>query len=79
MEDALTRPERFAQRSEARRYMREIFDRGGCAFCQHRDKAVLGWGRSVCRANPARSFPLCIKDGAAPAFELDRDTLTRKP
>ena len=77
MDDPLTRPERFAQLGEARRYRREIFEKGGCAFCVHRDKAVLAWGRSVCAANNARSFPLCMKDGRAPAFELDQTTLKR--
>lgn len=75
--DELTRPERFAQLGEARRYRREIFEKGGCAFCKHRDHGVLLWGRSVCQANPTRAFPLCMKDGAKPAFDLDPTTLQR--
>ncbi|HEY9096430.1 MAG TPA: hypothetical protein VIN35_11845 [Hydrogenophaga sp.] len=79
MDDTLTRPERFAQLDEARRYRRVIFEKGGCAFCVHRDKAVLAWGRAVCASNNARSFPLCMKDGRAPAFQLDQTTLQRNP
>ena len=77
--EVLTRPERSAQLAQALRYRREIFERGGCPFCIHRDAAVMGWGRAVCKSNHARAFPLCMKDGAAPAFDLDPTTLERKP
>lgn len=79
MDDPLTRPERFAQLGEARHYLREIYDKGGCAFCLHRDKDFLAWGRSVCAKNNKRSFPACHQDGLAPAFEIDPTTLKRKP
>lgn len=79
MDETLTRPERFAQLGEARRYMRDIYEKGGCAFCVHRDKAMLAWGRSVCASSSTRSFPNCMEDGRAPAFELDQTTLQRTP
>lgn len=69
----LTRPENSAERAERKRILRLLTERGGCVFCLHRDTAVLGWGRSVCKANHARSFPLCTKDGQKPAFEMDED------
>lgn len=69
--DGLTRPENFGELSERRRIKALLVERGGCWACIHRDKTVLAWGRSVCQANNARSFPLCLKDGKAPAFEMD--------
>lgn len=79
MPDDLTRPERSAQFAEARRHLRHVIERGGCPFCIHRDPTVIGWGRAVCQAAPKRAFPLCLKDGATPAFEVDETTLQRKP
>ncbi len=69
----LTRPENCAELRDRRKVLRLLTERGGCAFCQHRDPSVLAWGRSVCKANNARSFPLCMKDGRAPAFEMDEN------
>jgi hypothetical protein len=67
----LTRPENCAELAERRKIRRLLAQHGGCAFCLHRDHTVLAWGRSVCKVNHARSFPLCLKDGKAPAFEMD--------
>lgn len=69
----LTRPENCAELAERRRIKRLLMERGGCFACLHRDPSVLAWGRSVCKANHARSFPLCLKDGKAPAFEMDEE------
>jgi hypothetical protein len=32
----------------------------------------------VCKGNPKRSFPLCLKDGQAPAFELDEQQIRER-
>lgn len=69
----LTRPENCAERAERRRILALLTERGGCWACLNRDKAVQVFGRSVCKANHARSFPLCTKDGRKPAFEMDED------
>lgn len=69
----LSRPENCAELAQRRRIKALLIERGGCVFCLNRDTAVLGWGRSVCKANHARSFPLCTKDGQKPAFEMDED------
>ena len=73
--DDLSNPEDCAERLVRRRALRTITEKGGCWFCKHRDPKVEHWGRSVCEANHARSFPLCTKDGQSPAFELDEDRL----
>lgn len=73
----LTRPENAAELRQRLRILRELREKGGCAACQHRDPTVMAWGRSVCRAYPARSFPACTTDGRAPAFLLDETMLTR--
>lgn len=67
----LTRPENFGELAQRRRIKALLTERGGCWACLHRDPDVLAWGRSVCKANNRRSFPLCMKDGKAPAFEMD--------
>jgi hypothetical protein len=67
----LTRPENCAELRDRRRIKALLVERGGCWACIHRDTAVLAWGRSVCKANNRRSFPLCLKDGQEPAFEMD--------
>lgn len=72
---ALSPPEHIADRRDRRRVLAILFRDGGCAHCVHRDPAVMAWGRSVCKADSARAFPLCTKDGRKPAFELDEDTL----
>ena len=69
----LTRPENCAELAERRKIKRLLVERGGCFACIHRDKDVLAWGRSVCKVNAKRSFPLCLSDGRAPAFEMDED------
>lgn len=71
----LSPPEHVADRRAKKRIVARLFRDGGCAYCSNRDREVMGWGRSVCKPNPARSFPLCAKDGQSPAFELDEDTL----
>lgn len=67
----LTRPENCAELAERRRIKALLVERGGCWACLNRDKEVLAWGRSVCKANPKRSFPLCAKDGKQPQFDMD--------
>lgn len=67
----LTRPENSAELAERRRILRRLTEKGGCWACLNRDREVLAWGRSVCKGNPKRSFPMCLKDGQAPAFEMD--------
>ena len=57
----------------------KIAQAGGCAMCLNRDPTVMLWGRSVCKTNHARSYPLCLKDGNAPAFELDEQQLKDTP
>ena len=76
LDDHLTRPENAAELAERRKILRRLTERGGCWACLHRDPTVLAWGRSVCSGNPSRAFPLCMKDGRSPAFELDEKQLT---
>lgn len=71
----LSPPEHVADRVSRRRILALIVRDGGCAYCVHRDRSVMAWGRSVCSGNAARAFPLCTKDRQAPAFELDESTL----
>jgi hypothetical protein len=68
--DELTPPERFTERAGARRRRQSILP-NPCAHCVHRDRQSLAWGRAVCAVNHARAFPLCMKDGQAPSFEMD--------
>ncbi len=70
----LSRPENCAELAQRRRIKALLIERGGCAFCQHRDPSVLAWGRSVC-TKTGRAFPLCLHDKAKPAFELDEQQL----
>jgi hypothetical protein len=74
----LTRPENYGELQQRRRIAAKIAQAGGCAMCLNRDKDVLAWGRSVCKANNARAYPLCLKDGKAPGFELDEQQLKAK-
>lgn len=66
----LTRPENCAELAERRRILRLLNGRGGCAFCQHRNRTALVWGRAVCGTRD-RGWPNCTTDGKAPAFLLD--------
>lgn len=75
----LTRPENFAERPQRRRIAAKIAQAGGCAMCLNRDPEVMLWDRSVCKTNQKRSYPLCLKDGNAPAFELDEQQLKDTP
>jgi hypothetical protein len=75
----LTRPENCAELAKRRRILRMLVERGGCWACLHRDRSVMAWGRSVCSANAARSFPLCTKDRKAPAFALDEEQIKETP
>jgi hypothetical protein len=71
----LTTPEDSAERLARRRVLQTITDKGGCAYCVHRDRDVLAWGRSICSADQARSFPRCTTDARSPVFELDQKRL----
>lgn len=71
----LSPPEHVADRRDRRRIVAQVVQAGGCGACLHRDRDVMGWGRSVCKPNPARAFPLCTKDGHKPEFSLDEETL----
>jgi hypothetical protein len=66
----LTRPENYAELDQRRSLLQKINAQGGCAFCTHRDQAVMAWGRSIC-TTPKRSWPTCTQDKRAPAFNLD--------
>lgn len=68
-----TRPENFTELAERRHIKRLLVERGGCWACLNRDREVMAWGRSVCKDNPKRSFPLCTKDGRKPQFEMDEE------
>lgn len=74
----LTRPENCAELRDRRRLLRALTDRGGCWACVHRNPEVMAWGRSVCKANAKRAFPLCTSDGQAPAFEADWDQVRKE-
>lgn len=74
----LTRPENFTELAERRRIKALLVERGGCWACLNRDPEVLAWGRSVCRGNAKRSFPLCLKDGQAPSFEMDEQQIRER-
>jgi hypothetical protein len=75
----LTRPENACELQQRRRIAARIAQAGGCALCVHRDPTVMVWGRSVCSTTAARAYPLCLKDGRAPAFELDHEQLKGTP
>lgn len=69
LSDDMTRPERFCERATARRIRSEIYRRGGCGCCIHRDKESEAWDRAYC-IQLGRSFPLCLKTSGI-GFELD--------
>lgn len=74
----LTRPETFAALNHARAFVkRELANGRACGLCKHRSQANY-WGRHLCALNPDRTFPLCMKDGQAPSFELDESTVEGK-
>lgn len=73
--EGLTRPENGAELRERRRIAAKIAQAGGCSMCLNRDPKVLAWGRSVCKANEKRSYPLCLKDRQQPQFQLDEKQL----
>jgi hypothetical protein len=75
----LTRPENFVERPQRRRIAAKIAQAGGCAMCLNRDRTCLVFGRAVCISNHSRAYPLCLKDGKAPAFELDEQQLKDFP
>lgn len=70
----MTKPETCVDRSQRKRIVAEINRRGGCACCVHRDKDREFWGLAFCQS-PSRTFPLCMKDGRKPGFELDEETI----
>jgi hypothetical protein len=70
----LSGPEQCAERMLQKRIVAELRRCGACIRCVHRDRDVIGWGRSVC-GTEGRTFPVCVRDGGAPGFELDESTL----
>lgn len=76
--DDLTRPENYSELHQRRRIAARIAQCGGCGMCLNRDREVMAWGRSVCQMDQKRSYPLCLKDGRAPGFQLDKDQLVGK-
>lgn len=76
--DHLTRPENFAALNHARAFVkRELAKGNACSLCTHRSQNAY-WGRHLCALNQARTFPLCMKDGQAPSFDLDESTTKGK-
>lgn len=79
--DGYTRPERHAERANARRIrkrMQAVTEREGlCCICMHRDREQKLWGRSVCRIGEQRQHPACDRDGKGLRFAFDAETLPR--
>lgn len=68
----LSPPEQVADQRAMRRILGILMRSGGCPNCIHRTEA---WGKTICSGHAGRSFPLCAKDGQAPEFKLDEETL----
>lgn len=68
----LSPPEHLADRRDRKRIVAQVVQAGGCGACLNRIEA---WGRTICSGHAGRAFPLCLKDQAKPAFELDEETL----
>lgn len=76
--DHLTRPEKAAAFGHARAFVkRELACGRACSLCTNRSTHTY-WDRHRCRLNPDRSFPLCMKDGREPSFNLDETTVKGK-
>lgn len=76
--DHLTRPEKAAAFGHARVFVkRELAKGNACSLCTHRSQTTY-WDRHLCALNKARSFPLCMKDGREPSFDLDETTVEGK-
>lgn len=76
--DSLTRPEKAAAFGHARNFVkRELMAGRACALCTHRSKHTY-WDLHRCALKPERTFPLCMKDGRQPAFELDESQVKGK-
>lgn len=74
--DKLTPPEGYVQGAERRNVKRALIRDGGCAHCKHREHSDF-LDRDICPRDPARSFPLCMKDQRTPVFLLDYSTIER--
>lgn len=70
--DAMTRPETYAARGQARTVRQQVYARGGCAMCVHR---LEGWGLTACETL-GRTFPRCIRTPGL-QFDLDQSTVER--
>jgi hypothetical protein len=73
----LTRPENGAELRQRRAIADRVKACGGCALCLKRDRAVIGWGRSVC-TTAGRTFPQCATDEREPRFELDEQQIRER-
>ncbi len=71
--DDLTRPERFAQRVQAKRYRALIRRQGICSACVHREQS---FGVYHCKNKPDRQGA-CETDGRAPQFKFDDTVLVK--
>lgn len=69
--DDLTRPEDSAERKQRRLIKARLDYHGGCYYCQHRDREVDIFGRSVCSVRRDQTYPKCMTDNRHPVFELD--------
>ncbi len=72
--DDLTRPERFAQRLQAKRYRARLHRLGLCYGCVHRDETA---GVYHCRNKEDRQRGACQTDGRAPQFKFDDTVLVK--
>lgn len=70
----LTRPERCAEWRNVPRIRAEIARRGGCGCCALRDRSKDNWDLGACTVQH-RTFPMCLKDGRTPEFQLDESTI----
>jgi hypothetical protein len=76
--DPLTRPEKAAAFNHARTFVKSELAKGNaCKLCLHRSLTTY-WDRHVCALNHSRSFPLCMKDGREPSFDLDEKQVKGK-
>lgn len=68
----LSPPEHVADRVSRKRILARLVRDGGCAHCRARTEA---WDRAMCSGTAGRVWPLCMKDGQKPEFQLDEETL----
>lgn len=72
-----TRPERFAERQQAKRMKVAIEKKGLCTICLHRALGETYWGRAHCRVGIDRQHETCKKDPHGPHFEADAEAVEK--